>query len=138
VSMLHVGQTASTTRAFSEADLASYRALSGDRGLLFGAGGSSHENVPGPLLSGMFSRLLGTELPGRGTNWLKQSLRFPATASLHSKLTATVQITRLRPEKRLVNLRTVCTDETGLVVCEGEALVLFEELEASCDTTEDE
>jgi 3-hydroxybutyryl-CoA dehydratase len=138
VSMLRVGQTASVTRAFSEADLAGYRALSGDRGLLFGTGTASHEGVPGPLLSGMFSRLLGTELPGRGTNWLKQSLRFPAGASLHSKVTATVQITRLRPEKRLVNLRTLCTDETGLVVCVGEALVLFEGLEASCHTTEDE
>jgi acyl dehydratase len=131
VTLLRVGQTASATRAFGEADLARYRALSGDRGLLFGTGAVGHGSVPGPLLSGMFSRLLGTQLPGRGTNWLKQSLRFPATASLHSKLTATVQITRLRPEKRLVNLRTVCTDETGLVVCEGEALVLFEGLGAS-------
>jgi 3-hydroxybutyryl-CoA dehydratase len=130
VKVLRVGQTASTTRSFREADLAGYRALSGDGGLHFGAGTTGHGSVPGPLLSGMFSRLLGTALPGRGTNWLKQSLRFPAAAPLHSKITATVQITRLRPEKRLVNLRTVCTDEMGLVVCEGEALVLFEGMEA--------
>ena len=75
----------------------------------------------------MFSDLLGTKLPGRGTNWLKQSLRFPAPAFPGEPITATVEIIRLRPDKDLVNLRTVCANAAG-VVCEGEALVLVKDL----------
>ena len=124
------GQEVRASRTFTADDVAAYRALSGDVGLGFGAANSS-ATVPGPLLSGMFSDLLGTQLPGPGTNWLKQSLRFPAVAEVGERVTAVVQITRLRPEKALVNLRTTCVTLAGTVVCEGEALVLVKDLTAS-------
>jgi acyl dehydratase len=102
--------------------LAEYADLTGDVAW-------AHANrVPGGLLGGMFSDLLGTKLPGRGTNWLKQSLRLPAPAVPGEAITATVEIIRLRPEKDLVNLRTVCTTAGG-IVCEGEALVYVKDLE---------
>jgi acyl dehydratase len=85
--------------------------------------------VPGPLLSGLFSDLLGTQLPGPGTNWLKQSLRYPGVAYVGEVVTAVVEITRLRPEKALANLRTTCETTAGVTVCEGEALVLVKDLE---------
>ncbi len=119
---LRVGQTATLEHSFSAADVATYRALSADAGLGFATPGPA-ESVPGPLLGGLFSCLLGTELPGRGANWLKQSLSYPKPAVLNTPVTATVEITRLRPEKALVNLRTTCHDATGALVCEGEALV---------------
>ena len=127
---LAVGQEARASRTFTADDVAAYRVLSGDVGLGFGTTDSS-ATVPGPLLSGMFSDLLGTQLPGPGTNWLKQSLRFPAVAEVGEWVTAVVQITRLRPEKALVNLRTTCVTLAGTVVCEGEALVLVKDLTAS-------
>ena len=117
---LELGQTASKRRRFSEEDLLDYRALTGDRidlGL-----------VPAPLIGGMFSDLLGTELPGRGTNWMKQSFRFVGAAHVGSELVATVEIVRLRPEKELVNLRTICTDASGRLICDGEALVMAREM----------
>jgi 3-hydroxybutyryl-CoA dehydratase len=123
---LQIGQQASVPRVFSADDVAQYRALSGDKGLHFGLKGKTA--VPGPLLAGMFSDLLGTELPGRGTNWLKQQLRYPAVAQVDDKITATVEIIRLRPDKELVNCRTTCTNEAGVIVCEGEALVLVKNL----------
>ncbi|MCB9135880.1 MAG: MaoC family dehydratase [Anaerolineales bacterium] len=119
---LALGQTASATRTFTPTDLTEYAALTGDTAWV------DTNRVPGGLLGGMFSDLLGTKLPGRGTNWLKQSLRFPAPASPGDPITATVEIIRLRPEKDLVNLRTVCTTAAG-VVCEGEALVYVKDLE---------
>jgi acyl dehydratase len=125
---LVVGQKAHTSRTFTAEDVAAYRALSGDAGLGFGAADRA-ATVPGPLLSGIFSDLLGTQLPGPGTNWLKQSLRFPAVASVGEVVTAVVEITRLRPEKALVNLRTTCETTAGVIVCEGEALVLVKDLE---------
>lgn len=123
---LAVGREASLTRSFTAEDVAVYRALSGDAGLAFGM--DETDAVPGPLLAGLFSCLLGTELPGRGTNWLKQSLAYPAAAAVGETVTATVRITRLRPEKALVNLETICTTAAGETVCVGEALVLVRDL----------
>jgi len=119
---LQVGQLASTKRTFTPADLAEYASL---------AGIAAHDArvVPGPLLGGLFSYLLGTKLPGRGTNYLKQHLEFPKPAFVGEEITATVEVIRLRPEKELVNLRTVCANPRGEIVCQGEALVLVKDLE---------
>jgi len=124
---LTIGQSASTMRSFAPEDVAAYRRLTGDVGLQFGAEAATA--VPGPLLAGMISDLLGTRLPGRGTNWLKQKVSYPAVAQVGEVVTAVVTITRLRPDKDLVNLRTTCTNAAGTTVCEGEALVLVSDLE---------
>jgi acyl dehydratase len=127
---LAVGQRAETRRAFTAADLAEYASLTHDHNPLYvkpkyaqkmGLDGAV---VPGGLLGGLFSYLLGTELPGRGTNYLKQRLYFPTPAYAGRELTASVEIIRIRPEKQLVNLSTVCVDAADNVVCHGEALVL--------------
>ena len=117
-----VGQRAATRRTFTLADVAEYAALTG-------IAPEHIDNVPGPLLGGMFSYLLGTTLPGRGTNYLKQHLEYPIPARAGEELTATVEITRIRSDKYLVNLRTVCTNPSGAVVCSGEALVVVKDVE---------
>ncbi|MBE2197229.1 MAG: MaoC family dehydratase [Anaerolinea sp.] len=116
-----LGQRASLTRTFTPDDVTEYVDLVGDENVADG-------RLPGALLGSLFSCLLGTELPGRGTNWLKQSLRFPHLAHVGEAITATVEIIRLRPEKHLVNLRTTCANPAGEVVCTGEALVLAKEM----------
>jgi acyl dehydratase len=133
---LEPGQTAHLERAFSPADLDEYAALAGesnplftrpDRALSLGLTGSP---VPGPLLGALFSCLLGTRLPGPGTNWLKQRLLFRQPAYPGQLLRAEVQITRLRPEKNLANLSTRAWDPAGRLVCTGEALVLVADVAA--------
>jgi 3-hydroxybutyryl-CoA dehydratase len=119
---LTIGQSASLEKVFSAADVAEYTELTGDANFEEGT-------VPGPLLGGMISNLLGTKLPGRGTNWLKQRYAFPAQAHVGEIITAKVEITRIRPEKELVNLRVTCTTPSGEVVCRGESLVLVADLE---------
>jgi len=121
----NVGQKASRTRSFSAEDVAEYRALTRDPPAKTGPG-----TVPPGILGGMFSDLLGTRLPGRGTNWLKQSLQFTAPARIGDALTATVEIVRVRPDKALINLSTVLRDSQGVLICRGEALVLVKEHEA--------
>jgi acyl-CoA thioesterase FadM len=74
----------------------------------------------------LFSYLLGEELPGHGTNYLKQTMQFEDQARIDELLTARVIVNRLRPEKALVNLETICTGEGGRLICRGEALVLFQ------------
>lgn len=115
-----LGQTAVTRRTLTPADIAEYAALTGIAG--------DARRVPGPLLGGMFSYLLGTQLPGRGTNYLKQHLEFPAPARVGDELTAIVEIIRLRPDKELVDLKTICTDSSGRIVCQGSALVLVKDV----------
>ena len=116
-----IGQSATSKRTFTQADLAEFASLAGIAQV--------PTAVPGPLLGGMFSYLLGTTLPGRGTNYLKQHLEFPKPAFVGDELTATVEIVRLRPEKNLVNLQTICTNARGEVVCQGEALVFVKDVE---------
>lgn len=75
------------------------------------------------LVCAMWSSLLGVDLPGRGTNYLKQETQFLAPAPLDAWLTARVEITRLRPDKGLVDLNTICEDESGALIAQGRALV---------------
>ena len=119
---LYIGQAAITKRSFTSADLAEYASLAG-------IAAQDVLTVPGTLLGGLFSYLLGTTLPGRGTNYLKQHLEFCKPALAGEQITATVEIVRLRPEKDLVNLRTVCTNARGEIVCQGEALVYVKDVE---------
>jgi len=125
MSDLFIGQSATITRNFTTEDVAAYRHLTGDSGLQFGE--KIETAVPGPLLAGMISTLLGTECPGQGTNWLKQQLTYPRATVVGEPITAVVTITRLRPEKYLVNLQTTCTNAAGLPVCQGEALVFIKD-----------
>lgn len=118
---LNDGDTARLTRCFTLEDRDRYRTLVADAA---DDGDSGRHRVPGPLIAGLFSYLLGTELPGRGTNYLKQRLHYPEPAHYGEDLTAEVKVVRLRPDKALVNLETRCTTSDGRVVCEGEALVL--------------
>lgn len=111
--MLTIAQSARITRSYSRDDLAAYAALSG----------ASADSVPEPLIAALFSYLLGVELPGSGTNYLKQDLAFKAPAPLDTALEARVEITRLRPEKHLVDLWASCTAPDGTVICEGRSLV---------------
>ncbi|MCF8177548.1 MAG: MaoC family dehydratase N-terminal domain-containing protein [Sulfuritalea sp.] len=132
---LRTGMSASSTRSFSLADTEEYGDLTGDRNPIFRDDAEARERgfkgriVPWPLLAGMFSDVLGTRLPGRGTGWMKQQLRYLSAAHPDEALTARVSITRLRAEKELVNLATRISAADGRVVCDGEALVLVRNLE---------
>jgi len=121
--MLEPGQTASVTRTYASADRSVFVDLAGHDG-------PAPESVPGPLIGALFSYLLGVKLPGFGTNYLKQEMRFLAPAPYDEPLTARVTITRLRPEKHLVDLETVCETAEGTRLCEGRALVYVEDVGA--------
>jgi acyl dehydratase len=133
---LEIGQRAETGRTFTARDLDEYADLTGDSNPIFTDErfarqlGLAGRIIPGGLLGGLFSYLLGTALPGRGTNYLKQRLEFPRPAHPHQELTASVEIIRIRPEKQLVNLRTLCINPAGDLVCQGEALVLVSDVGA--------
>ncbi len=122
---LKLGQSATTRRAFSAQDTAALHSLTGAP--------LSDEVVPEALINGLFSYLLGVDLPGEGTNYLKQETRFLARAALGDPLIARVEITRLRPDKHLVDLATTCTTAGGVKIAEGRALVLVRDVAGAFD-----
>ncbi|RPH65463.1 MAG: MaoC family dehydratase [Burkholderiales bacterium] len=128
------GQRAKTMRRFEPGDLDEYAELCADANPLVvdpsaaRRAGLPARIVPGPLLAGMFSDLLGTRLPGRGTGWMKQSLRFLWPAHPGQALQAMVEIVRVRPDKQLVNLRSTVRDISGALLVDGESLVLVRNL----------
>ncbi len=132
---LALGQAAETRRIISEIDLEEYANLTGDTNPLFVDARYARQQglagpiIPGGLISGLFSYLLGTQLPGPGTNYLKQHFAFLAPAHPGQELHAAVEIHRIRADKQLVNLRTTCSTPDGLMICRGEALVLVSDME---------
>ena len=137
---LSIGQSASRTSVFtggSWGQLGMFLALVGDGNLFYWDAAYARERgfedviLPGGLLGGMISDLLGTQVPGRGTNWLKQRFDFLKPAYPNATITANVEIVRLRPEKDLVNLRTTCVDPAGELILDGEALVWVSDLVSS-------
>ncbi|MEP6601136.1 MAG: MaoC family dehydratase [Nitrospirota bacterium] len=82
----------------------------------------------GNLAAAMVSRLLGTKLPGPGTIYLSQSLRFHGPVFPGDVLVATVTVTKIREDKPIITLATVCSKEDGTAVLSGEATVLYEEV----------
>jgi len=77
----------------------------------------------GMLSAALFSAVIGERLPGHGTIYLGQTLRFLAPVRLGDEVTATVTVTAIRPEKRRVTLAcSACVGDTEVI--RGEADVL--------------
>ncbi len=114
---MKVGDNAEVTRTFTEQDLRDYAKLCGHKASV------EIDRVPEPLMGALFSYLLGINLPGKGTMYLKQETRYKPGAVIGEPLTARVEITRLRPDKQLVDLATTCRCTNGMVVAKGRALV---------------
>jgi acyl dehydratase len=109
------GEDVALSRSFSQSDIDALVSLGGAQ--------PADGSVPIPLLGALFSYLLGTRLPGRGTNYLKQQTRYLAPAAIGEPLTARVAVARKRPDKQLIDLSTTCRSASGSLICEGRALV---------------
>ncbi len=77
----------------------------------------------GMLTASFISTVIGTKLPGPGCIYVNQSLRFKAPVKSGDTVMARVTITKLIPEKKFAELKTVCT-VAGKTVIDGEATVM--------------
>ncbi len=77
----------------------------------------------GMLTASLISTVVGTKLPGPGCIYVNQALRFKAPVRAGDTVTARVTVTKLVPEKRLVELKTVCLVNKKVVI-DGEATVM--------------
>ena len=78
----------------------------------------------GMIGAGLISAGLGTKLPGQGTIYLSQNLKFIAPVKIGDTITAKVEIIELTDAKKMVKLRTTCVNQDGVLVIDGEAKVL--------------
>ena len=126
---LKPGDTASTGKTITEADILLFAAVSTDTNPMHmnaeaASRGLFGERIAhGMLSAGLISAVLGTRLPGPGTVYLSQTLRFRAPVKIGDTVTATVEVTALDTAKKRATLRTTCT-VAGKPVIEGEAVVI--------------
>jgi enoyl-CoA hydratase len=127
--ILKIGDRVSLSKAFTEEEVFRFAEISTDMNPLhldkdFGRESIFGERiVHGMLVASLFSGLIGMELPGEGSIYLGQSLTFKAPVAIGEEVTASVEIIRIRDDKPIVTLRTVCVNSEGMVVIEGEAVV---------------
>ena len=126
---LKVGDKASLTKIITDEDVRQFAEITNDKNPIHldeeAAAGSifGQRIAHGMLVAGLFSGLIGMEVPGPGTIYLGQDLKFKAPVPIGTRVTATVEITKIREDKPIATLRTVCVDESGKVVIDGEAVV---------------
>ncbi len=78
--------------------------------------------VHGILVSSLISTVVGTKMPGPGSVWLDQNLRFLAPVRVNDTITATSEILTKIYDRQQVVVRTTCTNQNGEIVIEGVGL----------------
>jgi 3-hydroxybutyryl-CoA dehydratase len=126
---LTMGQTAETSRVVGSADIEAFAAVSGDFNPLhlddaYARTTTFGERIAHGMLSASFiSGLIANKLPGAGTIYLSQSLRFRRPVRIGDLVVARVTVKSLDEGRSHVTLDTVC-EVNGKAVIEGEALVI--------------
>lgn len=126
---IKMGQSAEVVHTVTEKDIQVFGDLSGDynplhfneewaKTTMFG-GRIAH----GILTAAFISTAIGMHLPGPGTIYMSQSMRFLGPVRIGDTITARVEVVMLNDEKERVTLKTTCTNQAGKVVMDGEALV---------------
>ena len=129
---LKIGQTASVQKTFSAADITAFAGASLDinpvhmsdkyaEGTIFGK-----RVVHGILTAGLISAVIGNYLPGPGSIYMGQELKFTAPVFLGDDITAQLEIIELIPEKKIVKLSTTCFNQDGKTVITGMATVKYD------------
>lgn len=128
-----IGDQASISKTITEADIALFVAVSGDTNPLhtnaeYAKRSRFGERIAhGSLTASLISNVIGTKLPGVGAVYLSQTLKFIKPVKIGDTITATATLTQLREDKPILTLRTICTNQKGETVLEGEAHVLYDE-----------
>ena len=126
---LNIGDAAEFSKTVSEADVYLFAGVTGDLN-------PAHINeayaqktffktriAHGMLSAGFISAILGNQLPGPGTIYIRQELNFLAPVRIGDTVTARVEVIEKITEKNRVRFRTTCVTQEGTMITDGEALV---------------
>ena len=78
----------------------------------------------GMLIGSLFSKVFGMDLPGRGSIYLSQSLRFRRPVYFEDVITATVKVISIDLVKNRVKFECIATNQNDEVVVLGEAEIM--------------
>jgi acyl dehydratase len=123
-----VGQRAERTRDVSARDIELFTAISGDRNPLHydetAAKGTSFGGiiVQGGITSAILNAVVAEDLPGPGTVFLHVDWNFKAPVRPGDTITGAVEVTKVRTDKPITELKTTVTRQDGVVALEGTAL----------------
>ena len=130
ISEIKVGDKAEFTKTVTETDIALFAGVTGDQNPVhmneewakktrFG-GRIAH----GMLSAGLISGVVGMYLPGPGTIYVSQEIRFLAPIRIGDTITAQVAVEELIPDKNRARLSTRCLNQDGVTVVDGTAWVM--------------
>lgn len=126
-----VGQSASICKTISETDVYLFAGITGDMNPAhldetYASGTRFQRRIAhGMLSAGLISAVLGTRMPGPGSIYMGQTLKFVTPVYFGDTLTATATIKELIPEKNRAVLTTEVVNQDGVTVTTGEATLLL-------------
>jgi 3-hydroxybutyryl-CoA dehydratase len=132
---IHVGDVAELAKTVTESDIALFAGVTGDFNAVHIDAEAAKKSVfgeriaHGMLSAGFISAVLGMQLPGSGSIYLSQTLRFRKPVRIGDTVTARVEVLEVLIAKRRVRLATSCRNQNGEVVVDGEAVVMVESRE---------
>ncbi|WP_352408880.1 MaoC family dehydratase [Lawsonibacter hominis] len=126
-----IGQSACFTKTITESDVYTFAGISGDlnpahineeyaKTTRFG-GRIAH----GMLSAGLISAVIGMQLPGPGTIYMGQELKFLSPVRIGDTVTARVQVASIDEKRRQAVLETTCTNQDNALLISGQAKVLL-------------
>ena len=127
---LSIGDTASISKQFSESDVLGYAAVSGDENPVHLSEEYAKTSpfktriVHGMLVGGLFSSIFGTDMPGVGTIYTHQSLKFTKPVYLNDTITAVVTVKEKIMGKNRVIFDCIAKNQNGEIVIVGEAQLM--------------
>ncbi len=127
---LQVGQHAEFSKTVTESDVVLFAGITGDfnpahvNEVEAARGRFGGRIAHGLLSAGFISACIGMKLPGPGTIYLTQSLKFARPVRIGDTVTARVDVLEWHEGKRRARLATTCRNQHGEVVIDGEALVM--------------
>jgi acyl dehydratase len=129
-----VGQTARRSRVISPRDIELFTELTGDRNPLHYDEDAAERSrfggiiVQGGVTTGLLNAVVAEDLPGPGSVFLHANWSFKAPVRPGDEITAEVEVLEAREDKPIAKLRTTITNQDGVVVLDGDALVWTEPL----------
>ena len=131
---MKVGQTARRSRTVSAKDIELFTEMTGDRNPLHYDEALAEASrfggiiVQGGVTSGLLNALVAEDLPGPGSVFLQVEWSFRAPVKPGDEITAEAEVLEVRDDKPISRLRTTITNQDGVVVLDGTALVYREPL----------
>ena len=125
-----VGESASLRRTLTKDDIALFAVMSGDVNPAhldepYAEASMFHRIIGHGMWGGaLISTVLGTQLPGPGTIYLGQDLRFRKPVGIGDTVTVTVTAKEKRADKHMVTFDCVCVNQGGEQVITGTAVTM--------------